>query len=108
MNLFRLAALLCAIAMTSSILIVGCSEDTDLFETADLDVSSIDISILTVQSANITYSGSTIHAVINPDGYIASATYTIPLYVEGSASAIGISGSAVFTGQETESWTINW
>lgn len=73
-----------------------------------LDVSSIDISILTVQSANITYSGSTIHAVINPDGYIASATYTIPLYVEGSASAIGISGSAVFTGQETESWTINW
>ena len=39
MNLFRLAALLCAIAMTSSILIVGCSEDTDLFETADLDVN---------------------------------------------------------------------
>ena len=73
-----------------------------------LDVGSIDISILTVQSANITYSGSSIHAVINPNGYIESATYTIPLYVEGSASAIGITGSAVFTGEETESWTINW
>ena len=73
-----------------------------------LDVGSIDISILTVQSANITYSGSSIHAVINPNGYIESATYTIPLYVEGSASAIGITGSAVFTGEETENWTINW
>ena len=73
-----------------------------------LDVGSLDISFLSVQSADITYTGSSIHAVINPEGYVASVTYTIPLYVEGSASAMGISGSAVFTGEETESWTIQW
>ena len=73
-----------------------------------LDVGSLDISLLTVQSANITYTGSKIHAVINPDGYIASVTYTIPLRVEGMASALGISGSAVFVGEETESWTVQW
>lgn len=73
-----------------------------------LDVSSLDISILEVTGAAITYKGSTIKAVINPNGYVEYAEYTIPLNVEGSARSGVISGSATFDGKQTEIWDLNW
>lgn len=73
-----------------------------------LDVSSLDISILEVTGAAITYKGSTIKAVINPSGYVEYAEYTIPLNVEGSAKSGVISGTATFDGKQTEVWDLNW
>lgn len=73
-----------------------------------LDVASLDLSVIEVTAASIRYTGSSIHAVINPNGYVSYAEYKIPLHVEGSAKGGPISGSAVFDGQQTEIWQINW
>lgn len=73
-----------------------------------LDVASLDLSILEVTGAAIDYTGSTIQAVIRPNGYVESVEYTIPLHVEGSAKSGLISGSAVFDGMQTEVWDFNW
>lgn len=69
-----------------------------------LDIASLDISILEVTAASIQYTGSTIKAVIDSEGYISYAEYKIPLHVEGTAKSGFISGSAVFDGMETEIW----
>lgn len=71
-----------------------------------LDVSSLDLSLIEVTKADIRYTGSTIKAVIAPNGYVTSAEYTIPLHVEGSAQAGPIGGSAVFDGKQTETWDL--
>lgn len=73
-----------------------------------LDIGSLDISILEVTSSDINYTGSTISAVINPEGYISYAEYTIPMHVEASAKSGVINGSAVFDGKQTEIWSFNW
>ena len=73
-----------------------------------LDIASFDLSILEVTSADINYTGSTIKAIINSDGYIDYAEYTIPMHVEASAKSGIISGSAVFDGMQTEIWDFNW
>ena len=73
-----------------------------------LDIASFDLSILEVTSADINYTGSTIKAIINSDGYIDYAEYTIPMHVEASAKSGFISGSAVFDGMQTEIWGFNW
>lgn len=73
-----------------------------------LDVSTIDISFLEVTKADIDYSGSTIKAVINPQGYVIKAEYVIPLHVEGAASAGAISGYATFDGSQAELWELNF
>ena len=74
-----------------------------------LDISAVDISGVTIQSLDFIYQGSTIHAVIRPDGYVASAKYHIPLHVSASGKALGtISASFSGTGYQTETWDINW
>lgn len=73
-----------------------------------LDVGSLDISFMDVDKADITYKGSTVELHINSNGYVTSASYTIPLHVEGAAHRGSISGSAVFDGVQTEQWTFNW
>lgn len=73
-----------------------------------LDVGSLDISFMDVDKADITYKGSTLELHINSNGYVTSASYTIPLHVEGAAHRGSISGSAVFDGVQTEQWTFNW
>ena len=73
-----------------------------------LDVSKIDLSILTVTKADITYPGSTIHAEINSDGYISKAVYTIKLHLDGAGKSGLINGTAVIEGSEVETWILNW
>ena len=73
-----------------------------------LDVGELDLSVLEVTAASIQYTGSSIKAVINPNGYISYAEYVIPLHVEGSAKSGVISGNAVFDGKETEVWQLNY
>lgn len=73
-----------------------------------LDVGSLNLSVLKVTSAAITYQGSTIRLTIRPDGYVARAEYTLPMYVSGSGTGMGISGNAEFDGAQTEIWELNW
>lgn len=73
-----------------------------------LDVSDVDVSIITISKADMSYLGSTISAHIRPDGYVAYAEYTIPVKVEGAAARGPIKGEAVFEGVQTEIWKVNW
>ena len=71
----------------------------------DLDGS---FSILKIDSIDIKYPGSVIDAYIRSDGYVQSVTYTINLEAEARAHGMGISGSATFSGSQTETWNVNW
>lgn len=73
-----------------------------------LDVASFDISFMEVDSADIVYKGSSIELKINAEGYVTCANYKIPLHIDGSAHKGSISGSAVFEGEQTEEWRLDW
>lgn len=73
-----------------------------------LDVNSVDLSMVTISTLDFTYLGSTIHAVIRPDGYVQSAKYHIPLKVSASGKAVGIPGAFTGTGYQTETWELHW
>ncbi|MBQ9507647.1 MAG: hypothetical protein IJR51_10865 [Clostridia bacterium] len=73
-----------------------------------LDVNSVDLGAITIDTLDFVYLGTTIHSVIGPTGYILSADYHIPLKVSASGKAVGISGSFSGTGYQTEKWVINW
>ena len=70
-----------------------------------LDVSSFDLSFLTVDSADITYKGSSIELHINQQGYVTYALYRVPLTIKGSGHSGAISGAVTFDGEQTEQWT---
>ncbi len=73
-----------------------------------LDVANFDISFMDIDRADITYTGSSIELHINSDGLVTYAVYKVPLDVSGAAHRGSISGSAVFTGEQSEIWTINY
>lgn len=73
-----------------------------------LDVNNFDISFMEIDSADITYSGSSIELHINSDGYVTYAVYKVPLTIEGSAHKGSISGSATFVGEQSEIWTLTY
>lgn len=70
-----------------------------------LDVSSFDLSFLTVDSADIMYKGSSIELHINQQGYVTYAFYRVPLTIKGSGHSGAISGAVTFDGEQTEQWT---
>ncbi len=73
-----------------------------------LDVKNFDLSILTIDSADIVYKGSSLELHINADGFVTYAKYSIPLNVSGAGHSGSISGTAVFDGEQTEIWNFNW
>ena len=73
-----------------------------------LDAASLDLSIVTVKTFNATYSGSTISVVIGPDGRVQEATYFVPLMIDASGSAIGITGEFACEGSQKEIWKLIW
>ncbi len=73
-----------------------------------LDFASVDLGAITISSLDFDYKGSTIHAVILPNGYVKSAEYHIPLHVAASGKAAFISASFAGTGYQTEKWDIHW
>lgn len=73
-----------------------------------LDVSSFDLSFLTVDSADIMYKGSSIEFHINSQGYVTYAHYRVPLKITGSGHSGAISGSVTFEGEQTEQWTFSY
>ena len=73
-----------------------------------LTLSELDLSIITLTGGGVKYLGSSIKATINADGYVTSCEYKVPLYIEGTGEAMGISGFVSLEGVQTEIWTINW
>ena len=73
-----------------------------------LDVNSVDLSMITIEALDFVYLGSTIHAVVRPDGYVESAEYHIPLKVSAAGRAVGVRASFAGTGYQTEKWNIHW
>ena len=71
----------------------------------DLDGS---FKIIQIDEIDIKYPGSVIDAMIRADGYVDSVTYTINLEAFSKAHGMGISGSATFSGSQSEIWKINW
>jgi hypothetical protein len=73
-----------------------------------LDVANFDLSFMEIDSADITYKGSSITLHINANGYVTYASYKVPLKINGSAHKGSVSGSATFVGEQTELWTLNY
>ncbi len=72
-----------------------------------LDTSDISVPVVTMHQVDITYPGSEIDAYITSDGYIKSVTYTINMSTYAVLSGMGMSGSGVLEGAQTEKWVIN-
>ena len=73
-----------------------------------LDTSSLDLSIIKINSCTITYTGSVIDAYIRDDGYIDNVNYTINMGVEASVTGLGITGGGTMEGVEYETWDLLW
>lgn len=72
-----------------------------------LDASDVDLSGITLNYLDITYSGTTIDMVINSDGYVKSVDYKIPIHIAVEAK-IGLTVAGKCEGSQSESWKINW
>ena len=73
-----------------------------------LDFSALNISVLTIKSANVTYKGTTVNYLINSEGYVKEADYSMPMTGEGTGQGMGITGTATIEGTDSETWKINW
>lgn len=73
-----------------------------------LNVNLYDTSMLTITAGKVDYIGSTMEIHIRPDGYVDYAEYVMPMHIEGAANGAGISGTAIFEGQQKEIWKFNW
>lgn len=73
-----------------------------------LNVNLYDTSVLTITAGKVDYVGSTMEIHIRPDGYVGYARYVMPMHIEGAANGAGISGTAIFEGQQAETWKFNW
>ncbi|MCH5198803.1 MAG: hypothetical protein J1E34_07850 [Oscillospiraceae bacterium] len=73
-----------------------------------LDISDIDLSMLTIEKLDIEYRGSTIKAVVNSNGYVVSADYYVPIGIDASGKALGFTGAFACSGYQIETWEINW
>ena len=72
-----------------------------------LDLSTLDLGVLTIDNAEMKYPGSTIEAHIRPDGYMEYAAYTIPMDVRVSTAGL-LKANIAFEGMQTETWQFNW
>ena len=73
-----------------------------------LDASDVDLSGITLNYLDITYSGTTLELVVNPDGYVASAVYKIPIHIAVEAKIAFITAAGECEGSQSETWKINW
>lgn len=73
-----------------------------------LDASTLDLSSVTINYLDVTYTGSTITLTINPQGYVVSAAYNVPLKISAEGKALGITAQIEADGQDNENWTFNW
>ena len=73
-----------------------------------LDASDVDLSGITLNYLDITYTGTTLELVVNPDGYVAAADYKIPIHIAVEAKIAFITAAGECEGSQSETWKINW
>lgn len=73
-----------------------------------LDAADVDLSGITLNYLNITYTGTTIDMVINSDGYVSSVDYKIPIHIAVEAKLMGATVAGECEGSQSENWKINW
>ncbi len=71
-----------------------------------LDANSIDLMGVSITTADIQYTGSTIMVKINSSGLVTYAKYTIPMHVYGEGNRGSLSGQATFDGEQSEVWEL--
>ncbi len=73
-----------------------------------LDIASLDIPLVTITKADMTYTGATVSICVNKDGLIDSYDCKFPMTGSGEAKAMGATGTASFEGSMDETWTFTW
>lgn len=73
-----------------------------------LDASTLDLSAVTVNYLDITYKGSKMVLTVNPDGYVVSAEYSVPLGISAEGKALGMTAQIEAEGQDVEKWSFTW
>lgn len=73
-----------------------------------LDLTSLDISSVSITDANMHYPNTVITATVNKDGKLIKIHYMMPMTGDGSAKIGFISGSAKFEGSDDETWDFNY
>lgn len=73
-----------------------------------LDIASLDIPMVTITKADMTYTGATVTICVNKDGLLDSYDCKFPMTGSGEAKALGATGTASFEGSMDETWTFNW
>lgn len=73
-----------------------------------LDLTSLDISGVTITEANMHYPNTVITATVNGEGKLIKIHFMMPMTGEGTAKIIGLSGNATFEGSDDETWDFTY
>ncbi len=73
-----------------------------------LDVNSLDLGSVNIESCDFTYTGSTVTATIDSSNRLVNIKYRLPMAVTGSGSMGFIKATVGFTGEQNEEWTFSW
>ncbi len=73
-----------------------------------LDLTTLDLTGVTISEANMHYPGSLVEVVVNPQGKVVKLVNKMPMTGKGVAKIIGMEGMATFEGGLDESWDFTY
>lgn len=73
-----------------------------------LDLSSVEIPIITLTKVDFDYSGATVSVTLNPDGEVVGYYEKLPISGTGEGHGLGITGYGTIEGYLEENWDIQW
>ena len=73
-----------------------------------LDLSSVEIPIVTLTKVDFDYSGATVSVTLNPEGDIVGYYEHLPISGTGEGYGLGITGFGTIEGYLEEKWDISW
>lgn len=73
-----------------------------------LDLTTIDLSGVTISDAQMHYPGTEITATVNKDGKLVELHYYMPMDGYGAAKVTMFNGNASFEGSDDEAWTFTY
>lgn len=73
-----------------------------------LDLSSVEIPIITLTRVDFDYSGATVSVTLNQDGEIVGYYEHLPISGTGEGYGLGITGFGTIEGYLEEEWDITW
>lgn len=73
-----------------------------------LDLSSVEIPIITLTKVDFDYSGATVSVTLNPEGEIVGYYERLPISGTGEGYGLGITGYGTIEGYLEEKWDIQW